>query len=234
MSEPIPTNPTPTAVPWTPDMMAPQSVRQVPTAAPVFESPQYQPHQGQPSQAQQQPQFQSAQAYIPQVQPQPHMPAQPQLQQPQYLPTVQTYPQMAMPNPHNAQPHYVPAEPFVQPGPPPLAPHMQAPLQSIETPAESKSLFAKLLKRSPKAQPSNTDFTEAEASGSLFNKNFLLGAITGLIIGAFVLPMALNLVGGNTPSQAQAQAGPPPVLDVTPTMAEGGTFIDNAIASDAP
>lgn len=74
----------------------------------------------------------------------------------------------------------------------------------------------------------------ATNSGSLFNKNFALGALTGLVIGAFVLPMALDMFGGDTPVQAQAQAGPPAVIETTPTMKQGDAFIDEAIAADAP
>lgn len=74
----------------------------------------------------------------------------------------------------------------------------------------------------------------APNSGSLFNKNFVLGAVTGLVIGAFVLPMALDMFSGDAPVQAQAQSGPPPGFDTTAMTTDSDTFIDEAIAADAP
>ena len=69
-------------------------------------------------------------------------------------------------------------------------------------------------------------------SGSLFNKNFALGAVTGLVVGAFVLPMVLGLFGGDAPVQTQAQVQAP--INTAPAATTGDTFIDNAIAADAP
>ena len=79
-------------------------------------------------------------------------------------------------------------------------------------------------------------------SGSLFNKNFAIGAVAGLVVGAFVLPMVLGLFGGDASvqTQAQAQAGPLPGFDInSPAASEGDgfkpdTFIDNAMATEAP
>lgn len=98
---------------------------------------------------------------------------------------------------------------------------------------EPKSLFAKLLKRSPKPVAVKSDMV-ASNSGSLFNKNFALGAVTGLVVGAFVLPMALNMIGGDASVQARVQAAPMSIVETTPTVTEGNTFIDEAIAADAP
>ena len=272
MTEPTPTNPSPTAVPWTPDMMAPQNP---PNAQPQIQAQPYQaqqpqsaPMQSQPQQPAQQPQPQAMlQAYPapsqyaaqPVAQPTPqHMPQagtpshtpqaftpQTQYQPAQFATSHPHHPQMASPQqpylqtaqPHHAQPQTT--QHFTQAGPPPLAPHMRVPATlPDQTPAiepESKSLFAKLLKRSPKPVETQSEIPAPAAnSGSLFNKNFALGALTGLVIGAFVLPMALNMFSSEAPVQAQAQAGPPAGFEAMPTAVEGETFIDEAIAADAP
>ena len=123
---------------------------------------------------------------------------------------------------------------------------MQAPQHVLAAPVESKSFIAKLLKRSPKPEQTELDMqtpmqSGPAKSGSLFNKNFAIGAVAGLVVGAFVLPMVLGLFGGDAPvqTQAQAQAGPLPGFDINSPAVEGDgfkadTFIDNAIAADAP
>ena len=80
-----------------------------------------------------------------------------------------------------------------------------------------------------------TNIQARPASESLFNKNFALGAVAGLVVGAFVLPMLLNMIGGDAPAKTQALAsGPAPVVNVLPEIADDPTFIDNAISVDAP
>lgn len=266
MTEPTPTNPSPTAIPWTPDMMSPQShlATQPPAHPPQPEHYQAQHQQPGPAQAQphyaHRPSQPTAQAYAPQPQhmaapqlPQ-HVPTQSQMMPAQFVPQARMAPPQApLPHPGQAQPqlqHYSqaqfgqaplnPSQPIPQrpqAGPPPLAPHMHTPVPiqnaAPDTGSESKSPFAKLLKRSPKPMEAQSDMT-APNSGSLFNKNFALGALTGLVIGAFVLPMALNMIGGDAPVQTQAQVGPASIIETTPTITEGDTFIDEAIAADAP
>jgi len=266
MTEPTPVNPSPTAVPWTPDMMnshGPSAEQQPGHAHQQLQH--YQTQHQPPAQMQSQPQYahpqpqSAAQAYAPQPQ---HMAApqmaqqvtpQPQFQGGQFAPQAQMahspahqqHPNQAHPAPsHFGQPQFSQAplnQPQVAPhaGRPPLAPLMRAPAaapsqnMAEETVPESKSLFAKLLKRSPKPIKAQSDMPAPNA-GSLFNKNFALGALTGLVIGAFILPMALDMLGGDTPVQTQVQAGPPPIIETTPTIAEGDTFIDEAIAANAP
>ena len=100
---------------------------------------------------------------------------------------------------------------------------------------QSKSLLAGLLKRSPRPDTVATDMPVASTSReSLFNKNFMLGGLTGLVIGAFLLPMVIGLFSSDTP-QPQALNFTQSSASITPpSTAEGGSFIDDAIASDAP
>ena len=73
------------------------------------------------------------------------------------------------------------------------------------------------------------------SSGSLFNKNFALGAVTGIIVGAFVLPILINLVAGDTSPQTQAQFQTAPSGDINASDAAFNTeetFLDAAIAAD--
>jgi hypothetical protein len=147
----------------------------------------------------------------------------------------------------------------------PPAPHMQQlERRAADIAPEPKSLLAKLLKRSPKpaeaslaapnlamqtpnfeaAMPSAEQFQPPlKSSGSLLNKNFALGAVTGLIVGAFVLPLLINMVLGDTTSQAQAQAKSGAVAQAesmtefdpnAPAIEEGETFLDAAIGTEAP
>ena len=129
--------------------------------------------------------------------------------------------------------------------PPRLALQAQHPVQAEQ--AQSKSLFAKLLKRAPKPKvPSAvtdmpvaavTATAAAATSTSLFNKNFAFGAVAGLVVGAFVLPMLLNMIGGgDAPAQKQAIAQAPTAAKTVkaPTPVDGETFIDQAIATKTP
>jgi len=124
-------------------------------------------------------------------------------------------------------------------GPPPLAPqaHMQSAHMSemYEEQPQSKSLLAGLLKRSPRPDTVATDIPVASTGReSLFNKNFMLGGLTGLVIGAFLLPMVIGLFSSDTP-QPQARNFTQSSASITPpSTAEGGSFIDDAIARDVP
>jgi len=128
--------------------------------------------------------------------------------------------------------------------------------QHVEMPgaAESKSLIGKLMKRAPKAPQMPQVVTEnplltaaaaapvaatVASSGSLFNKNFLLGAVTGLVVGAFVLPMVLDQFGLNkAPLQSQAQALGQALPEFDPNapviVEQGEAFIDAAIETAKP
>jgi len=283
MNEPTPTNPTPTAVPWTPDMQtqpapvvspAPSPVpaplqapvQQTAPAQPAYPAtPQYQaaqPVAPQPASPQPAAPHQPVQAYAPQPQAQPaprvqqHAPMaqQPRYAQPaapQHLAPMQA-PHGQAPQAHAQQPqvqhpqgqpvhgqYTPPAAPqhFPQAAIPPLvAAHAQTAAQAV--PAESNSLIAKLLKRAPKAELAPAaDIQMPHASESLFNKNFALGAVTGLVIGAFVLPMLLNKIGiGNAPAPKQALAAVPASVSnvAAPVPADAETFIDQAIAAESP
>lgn len=177
-------------------------------------------------------------------------------------PPMQAQPQY-QPQPQLTSHQHMGGQPAMTPNYPNTAP--QAPQVMAQDP-EPKSLLGKLLKRSPKptlADPimeSNLAAAAAAptaaASGSLFNKNFLLGAIAGLIVGAFILPMVLNFLGGGSePIQAQAispaqvqleapaldQVIPPmdlsqlPEIDPdAPATDKGETFLDAAIKSANP
>lgn len=238
----------------TPEMMPPaQSV--APTQPQYQPAPQYQtPQPAYAQTAAPQPYPQVAQpaqpiphhgfAAQPQVQ-QPHMPpsqmAQPQMHSAQYAPASQ--PQhhlMPAPAPQMAQPMYAhaPAAPQFSQAAMPLAPHMRVPQQAatqeIIAPVESKSFLAKLLKRSPRPEQLETDIQPPAKSGSLFNKNFALGAVVGLVVGAFVLPMILGLFGSDASVQTQAQAGPLPEFDINSPAVEDDTFLDNAMSSGEP
>ena len=304
MSDLIPTNPTPKAVPWSPEMMTPET----PAGSPVQNhaprlpdmqsdmQPQMQagPNQAAPQYRPSQPEYAGqAEPHMPQgFEPHSHMPpapfqapgqasahasdpyaAAPQPQyapSPQYAPALQPVhhmqqsapPQMAsaaavpfqrpsppdrhMPGQMSAQFSGQPQ--YAQPGPPPPLPsalpaqmHLAALEQTqaaVQTPKKSKTMIANLLKRSPK--PAEVDVGKPITSGSIFNKTFVLGTVTGLIIGAFVLPMAIGAFGGGSPTQAQAQtqaktqAGTNTEFNAAPAASGGDTFIDNAIATDSP
>ena len=247
MTNTIPTNPTPTAVPWTPDMTQPnaqgqstprQAMPPQMPAAPYQPTPHYQSPQPDYAQASApqgyppQPQVHTPPAYPPQHQ---HMsptqyapafqpvhhtqqPAAPQMGQVAAVPPHMEQAAQYAPQQH---PHYAPG------GPPP----MPAALDAVRgAPQKSKSFLANLLKRSPK--PTEAEFEPPVKSGSLLNKNFIIGAATGLVIGAFVLPMLVNILGGGSSSQTQVQAATAPVTAISPTS-DGDTFLDNAMANDA-
>ena len=150
---------------------------------------------------------------------------------------------------------------------PPPAQHLQQAAQ-MAAPAESKSLIGKLLKRAPKpvqqvqqmaeASPSLATVAAAPAavksSGSLLNKNFALGAVVGLLVGAFVLPQIVGLLGGKkgavqaqaqSPAQVQAPALGQPLTQAeakslpgsdpnAPASEKGETFLDSAIKPATP
>ena len=70
---------------------------------------------------------------------------------------------------------------------------------------------------------------------SLFNKNFALGAVAGIIVGAFVLPMLISMVSGDGSQQTQAQFQTTPSGDSYASDAAYNTeetFLDAAIAAD--
>ena len=268
MNEPTPTNPTPTAVPWTPDMQTPPAPVVSPTPSPVpapLQPPVQQTTAAQPAYpaaAQPAAQRQPVQAYAPQPQAQPaprvqqHAPA---AQQPRYAQPAAPQHMAPMQAPHGQAPHAHAQQPQVQHAQgqpvhgqyaPPAAPQhfpqaaipplvaAQAQTAAQAVPAESKSLIAKLLKRAPKAELAPaTNVQMPQASESLLNKNFALGAVTGLVIGAFVLPMLLNKIGiGNAPAPKQALATAPASVSnvAAPVPADAETFIDRAIANETP
>ena len=147
---------------------------------------------------------------------QPHMPAyQPQAG---HAPQMQMAPNLANPN---------------------IPPH-QGLNQGLEMVAEaetkSKSLFASLLKRKPKAPKIpkvNAEMPIPAPSGSLFTKNFVVGLGTGLILGA---SLVFVLFGQSKPEQAQAYtASAERVEPSTPDLAaaNGEAFVDLALAEDA-
>jgi hypothetical protein len=117
----------------------------------------------------------------------------------------------------------------------------EAHMQTASMPAgyeeqpQSKSLLAGMLKRSPRPDEIATDMPAAStAQRSLFNKSFILGGVTGLVIGTFLLPILIGMFSSNTP-QPQARNFTQSSAAVTPpSTAEGSSFIDDAIASDAP
>ena len=108
--------------------------------------------------------------------------------------------------------------------------------QALPEAPPSKSLFAKLLKRSPKPESSDAVTAEPAGSGSLLGKKFGLGAVAGFV-AAFALMMALDMFAAEPAQQAQSLTRPAvqTAQNSAPVRAEGGdTFLDNAIASDAP
>lgn len=285
MTEPTPTNPTPVAVPWTPDMMEPQSAPAAPTgyqappqsppgqygqAIPAQAAPQFVPTYPQPqAQAQSQAQVQSQAHAIVQPVPQPIAQAVPQAVAVPHQPPARTnmppaqFPPQGQPaqqqpyaaapiQPQHGQPQYgqhpqgqaqFAPRPNLQPahtaqhlqaGPPPFQAEMGQPLDNgASNNGASKSFLSGLLKRSPKPSDTSLEISaETTHSGLLFDKNFILGAVTGLVIGALILPMVFNMLGGEKVTQAQAT--PPPIVEMTPTTSDGNTFIDEAIAADAP
>lgn len=256
MNGPTPINPTPTAVPWTPDMGAQRS-QPIPVASPIPAAPQApvapvtaQPFQPQPpggQSAAQHPTHHSQPAPIQQSAPSAHphqaQPYNPAAQQPAY--------QQAQQAQQMNQGRYIPpaqAPQYAQAAPPPpmLPPHMRAPGQVMtgQGAAETKSsnsLFAKLFKRSPKPAAAGVMAETRAPSTSLFNKNFVLGGIVGFI-GAFALMTGLKTFTAETPQKSQKIAAhtassdlvPAPQNTAAPNSEDGGTFLDDAIAKDAP
>lgn len=276
MNKPTPPTavPTPTAVPWTPDMMGQPQVNAqaaVQTSLPPLPSPGAPTPQGFGQQAMP-PQMTQSQGFppqppapMPQSAPQPYAPSQPPVPAParaqefaaqqQMQPHPQAHyqaqpygqvnphamPQMAPPPLMAAPPHQMPPQmqnrpPVAAQGHPPAAP---APGPVAQT--ESKSLLAKLLKRKPKADLARPAApTEAAAKPeSLLNKNFALGALTGLVVGAVVLPMLMGVLFGEAPTAAQVQAAAQPLAPVefvesAALAVEGETFVDNALNAETP
>jgi hypothetical protein len=277
MNKPTPATalPTPTAVPWTPDMMGQPQVNaqaavQTSPGAPTPQGfgqqampPQMTQPQGFPPQpfapmpqsapqsyAPSQPPVPApapAQEFAAQHQMQPHPQPQPQVQaHPHYQ--AQTYgqvnphamPQMAPPPLMAAPPHQMPP----QMNRPPFAPQEYpsvAPAAGSAAQPESKSLLAKLLKRKPKADLASPAVPPEAAAKpeSLLNKNFALGALTGLVIGAVVLPMLMGVLFGEAPTAAQVQAAAQPIAPVefvesAALTIEGETFVDNALNAETP
>ena len=236
-------------------------------------APQMPPHQPPATQSQypqpQQPQPQSvyAAAPIPNAPQQPHanQASQPYSQMPQTHGQNQGQP-FQSPTQHMRLPQMAQAQMRPQQEqhglhghmPPQLAPHMQPAPEQVQGgmaqnqhAGTSNSLLGKLLKRSPKpqltAQNASMGAAQPAPAESLFNKNFALGAVAGIVFGAFVLPMLLNtLFGKDTPAQAQYQnsqamaevtAPALPELNVNPAMTSsetGQSFLDAAIKADAP
>ena len=264
MSEQVPTNPTPTAVPWTPDMMTPDMSSPNPVLSAGHAQPQMQPGQYQPA-----PQFQAPGAEYapaaaphtyasqPQMQPTMQPPSQPgqyapapqpqHVSAPQYAPALQPVHHMQQPAPPQmasaaAVPYQTERQPqYAQPGlPPQIQPQLppassDLPGMTPLAPAKPKSVIANLLGRSPKPAMVATNIEAPASSGSLFNKNFLLGAVSGLVVGAFVLPMVLGIFFGDSgAAQTQALAETSADYDPAPAATDGDTFVDSAIATDAP
>lgn len=102
--------------------------------------------------------------------------------------------------------------------------------QFVEAPA-SKSLFKSLLKRKPKAVSPDGD--APNASGSLFNKNFVFGLAAGLLLGFVVIPM---LLGGSSEPAYTPVAEIAPTADIQIAAQEDGgeTFLDTVLASEEP
>jgi len=272
MSEP--TQPNPVAVPWSPDAPVQNAPSPSLQASAPFPSPPYmgqlspQPAQqpalpyGQPQMAQApQPAFQAAPMQNPQGQntyaqaaPGQYPPAQ----NVHSLPYMQAHTQAAPQSP-TAHMRLNRAQPGTMP--PPLAPHMQQAAPPIlEVPTKSKNILQKLLRRSPKADQNGDPSYENRIAGlapdhpgspsrSFFNKNFVMGTVTGIIIGAFVLPMIINqfvsdssrqtyaesqsISEGQTNALSGAQEFSDNNLNV-PASSEGQTFLDAAIAADEP
>ena len=264
MNGPTPINPTPTAVPWTPDMGAQQN-QPIPVSLPIPVAP----HPQAPMAA---PQAPVAPVTAQPFQPQPTA-VQPAAQHPmQHSQPAPARPSIPSAHPHQAQPYnpvaqqpayqqpqqpqqmsqgrYIPpaqAPQYAQAAPPPmLPPHMQAPGQIMSgqgaaATQSSNSLFAKLFKRSPKPEAAGGMFEKPAPSTSLFNKNFVLGGIVGFI-GAFALMTGLNTFTTETPQKSQKIAAhtassdlvPAPQNTAAPNAGDGGTFLDDAIAKDAP
>lgn len=112
--------------------------------------------------------------------------------------------------------------------------------QDMSEAQPSKSLFAKLLKRSPKPASQDASNPLPPNSSSLLGKKFGLGAAFGFA-AAFGLMTVLNMFAAEPAQQAQrlgtpsaAIAGVSTAQAPARTRAEGNTFIDNAIAADAP
>jgi len=236
MTEPIPTSPTPTAVPWTPEMMSqtapapvvnsiPSAPSPVPvqSAVPVQHTPRPVAHPAhQPQMAPQQQMYQQAPAGQPMAQAmQPQQPVQSQQHAPQPYQHMQPQAQMA------AQPAITPAMRQQQVLGQPVMGHTAHPAM-----AQQPMMHTAQMAAAPAAA-----VTESKSlTGSLFNKNFGLGAIAGLIIGAF-LPVLIGMVtGGKSPAPVQAQAlSPAQTQNIDPNSPalaiEDTSFLDSAIQS---
>ena len=199
-----------------------------------------------------------------------HAGAQPQLHQPP-VQGQQQNPHYMPQHPHAAQGHVQGQMPPQLAGQTPgqlMGQQPQAAMAQLQQQAqmiagpESKSMIGKLLKRAPKGpnieMPQMIDANPmlaaaaapaaaAASSGSLFNKNFLLGAVVGLVVGAFGLPYILGLIGGDAEQPIQAQAQSPaqataPAIDQplpgfdpnAPAPEPGETFLDAAIDTNEP
>jgi len=170
---------------------------------------------------------------------QPHHNPTPHAVPPQYQQQHQTAQQLAL-QPYAAHAHQTPQN--LHAGPPPREPQAHSHLQATqmsglyeEQQPQSKSFLAGLLKRSPRPDAIAADMPVASSGReSLFNKSFILGGLTGLVIGAFVLPIVIGMFSSDT-SQSQARNFTQSSAAITPpSTAEGGSFIDDVIASDAP
>jgi hypothetical protein len=140
----------------------------------------------------------------------------------------------------------------------------QAPAPIQPEPKASKSLLGKLLKRSPKPKAVSPEAVNIPAVAApvinapavkkpLINKNFILGGAVGFI-GAFAVMIGLGMFGVETP-QSYAANSAAPLPDIAApqdastysygnedaassaaasSAANGDTFLDNAIAENAP
>jgi len=263
----IPQSPAPLAVPWTPPAQSAQATPQayvqtpqpqmqiqppaqspVPQAAiPQTPNPAHypQPYRGAPQAIAPVPQppivqppapVQAHTAYQQQAQMNP-LPVHQSPQHQGYSPQAMAQPQMAPQNgavpPAYAHPNMSHNAPVNHAPPMPVS--AQAP---TETHQKSKSLFANLLKRSPKTM---SEPTAPKSSGSLFDKNFAFGLVAGTIIGFLVLPIIFS--GGPeqaTPAYAPIAENSVPntegvVLVETPAeFQDGEAFVDMALKQDAP
>lgn len=215
----------------------PRQVAQ-PTPQPIVQNrpAQHNPRQGQTQPQHPQPFQQQPQAY-----------GTPQAQAPaQALP----YSQQAQQASHQGQLHAARANVQMPPilTPPPLE---DAPV------SKPKSLFARFLKKKSDAVETTAEHvtaqvaqgipplaatvlpTEPKASGSLFDKNFLVGALAGLVLGLVIIPMVLSrFTGGNeTQSRAQASAQSQAVASLdqdTAQVVNQESFLDAALESETP
>ena len=162
-------------------------------------------------------------------------PAQARPHQP--MQAVPNQPQMAAYQPQAGQPPQMQMAPnLANPNMPPH-PGLNQGLEMVaETETKSKSLFASLLKRKPKAPKVpkvNAEMPIPAPSGSLFTKNFVVGLGTGLIVGA---SLVFVLFGQSKPEQAQAYTASAERVEpstLSPEAVNGEAFVDLALAEDA-